>query len=116
MAALNRQRIRLCPGGPGLVKPVNIKKSSAYHKRGNVRDERQIPAHTAEQHWFTVRHVQSKIGQAVAVLCGLSRTRDLAEGQVQLLGAVRQRGLPGWAGGVWLWHDLAMVRHRATLR
>lgn len=102
MAALNRQSIRLCPGGSGLVKPVNIKKSSAYHRRGDVRDERRIPAHAAEQHWFTVRHVQSKIGKAVTVLWGLSSTRDLAEGQVQLSGAARQRVLPGWAGGVWL--------------
>lgn len=117
MAALNHQLIHLFPGSSGLVKPVNIKKSSPYHERGNVRGERQISTHTAEQHWFMVRHVQSKIGKAVAVLCGLSSTRDLAEGQVQLSGGLRggedsQAGLAGSGCG----HNLATVRHRTTLR
>lgn len=46
MAALIRQLTRLCPGSSGLVKPVNIKKSSAYHKGGNVRVGRRMSTHT----------------------------------------------------------------------
>lgn len=59
MAALIRQLTRLCPGSSGLVKPIDIKKSSAYHKGGNVRVGRRMSthAHRAEQHESTAATV-----------------------------------------------------------
>lgn len=84
---------------------LSIKKSSAYHKRGSVRDGRWMPTHRAEQcesiaamPWFMVSHFQSKIGKAVAIPCRLSSTSDLAEGHVHLLEGCEAARTPrlGW--------------------
>lgn len=92
-------------GTSGLVKPVNIKKSSAYHTGGGVRDgratstPRELRGHCSHSSGFG-QTLQSNIGKAVPIPQGLSSTRDLAEGQIQLLGvwgAARSPRL-GWWG------------------
>lgn len=69
-----------------------------------------MPTHRAEQHesiaampWFMVSHFQSKIGKAIAILCGLSGTRDLAEGHILFLEVCEAARTPRLGWHVWLW-------------
>ena len=49
-----------------------------------------------------VRRFHSKPGKAAAVLRGPSSTETLRKGRFSFRGAARQRGVSGWAGGLWL--------------
>lgn len=73
--------------------------------------------HRAEQRWFMVRHFQSKIGEAVAALRGLSSTGDLGERAGSAFGgAARQRGLPGWAAGLSVWAPVSKSKAQSYLK
>jgi len=93
MAVLICQLTRLCPGSSGLVKPVDIDKSSAYHKGGSVRGAEGRCPHAAEQR-ESLAAMALVYGQTLSLktrksCCRPTRAqqyRDLAEGQVQLSG------------------------------
>lgn len=122
MATLTHQLTRLCPGSSGLVKPVNIRKSSAYHTGGGVRDGRaastraelrepcshgsgrgQTPPVKNRKNCFCPTGPQQHQGPCRRAGPAFGGLRGSEESQAGLAG-------PGCG------HDLAMVRQRATLR
>lgn len=122
MATLTHQLTHLCLGSSGLVKPVNIRKSSAYHTGGGVRDGRvastraelrepcshgsgrgQTPPVKNRKSCFCPTGPQQHQGPCRRAGPAFGRLRGSEESQAGLAG-------PGCG------HDLAMVRQRATLR
>lgn len=106
----------LCPGSSGLVKPENIKKSSAYQKHCHVGNERWTPTHSraarepsrtdqtvlAYTQKLSIKHTKSCCCPMGALQWDVERGRE----------AGSALGGASCGGG----HGLAAVRHRATLR
>lgn len=122
MATLTHQLTHLCPGSSGLGKPLNIKKSSAYHTGGGVRGGRAASTHAELREHSS--HA-SGYGQTLPVknrkscFCptGPQQYRGPCRRAGPAFGRLRgskesQAGLAGSGCG----HDLAMVRQKATLR